>query len=159
MDSEEELHIGLLARICRLHHAAAHRMFQAAGLYRGQPPLLDLLWTRQGRTHTELARALNVTPATVTKMVQRMESTGFVVRKPDPTDERISRVYLTEKGVAVESWVRDSFRRFEDRVMAGFSEKETAEIDGYLARIYANLVEIDGKERDQHRGVHTKHEP
>ena len=34
-------------------------------------------------------------------MVKTLEKKGFVYRKKDPVDGRVSRVYLTEKGLAV----------------------------------------------------------
>ena len=43
------------------------------GLHHGQPRLLWILWEKEGPTHTELATKLHVQPATITKMVQRME--------------------------------------------------------------------------------------
>src|SRR5512142_1840211 len=86
----------LLANICHLHRARVHQLFEALGLYQGQPPLLRQLWDQEGLTQSELAARLKVAPATVTKMLQRMEKTGFVQRCTDPEDQRISRVYLTE---------------------------------------------------------------
>lgn len=41
---------------------------------------MDILHENEGLTHTELAVRLGVVPATVTKMLQRMERAGFVVR-------------------------------------------------------------------------------
>lgn len=67
----------LLAQICRLHRIRAHALLEDLGLYRGQPPVLRALWEREGLTHSELAARLHVQPATITKMIQRMERTGF----------------------------------------------------------------------------------
>ena len=33
----------LLAQICHMHHGRARTLLQGIGLYRGQPPLLDIL--------------------------------------------------------------------------------------------------------------------
>src|SRR5512147_378522 len=92
----------LLANICHLHRARIQQLFEALGLYQGQPPLLRQLWGQEGLTQTELAERLKLAPATVTKMLQRMEKTGFIARRPDSEDQRISRVYLTEAGRAVQ---------------------------------------------------------
>ena len=40
------------------------------------------------------------------KMIQRMERSGFVERRSDPEDERLSRVYLTERGRALQKPVQ-----------------------------------------------------
>ena len=80
----------LLAQVCRLHHTRAQAMLEALGLYRGQPPVLHFLHEEDGLTHSALAVRLNVTPATVTKMLQRMENAGWVIRRPDAVDQRVS---------------------------------------------------------------------
>lgn len=52
----------------------------------------------------ELAAAERVRPPTVTKIVDRLEDAGLVVREQDLDDRRIARVQLTDAG-----------RRFVDR--------------------------------------------
>ena len=93
LTSETESLDVLFAQICRLKHTRVQRLLEALGLYEGQPALLRSLWSEEGLTHTELARRLHVRPATVTKMIRRMEKSGFVERRPDPADQRLSRVY------------------------------------------------------------------
>jgi DNA-binding MarR family transcriptional regulator len=79
----------LLANVCHLHHTRAHQLFEAIGLYREQPLVLLALWEQEGFTQTELAERLKIAPATVTKMLQRMEKAGFIQRKPDAEDQRV----------------------------------------------------------------------
>lgn len=75
-----------LAKVCHLHHHRVEELLEALGLYRGQPPVLFALWQQEGITHSELAERMHNTPATTTKMLQRMESAGFITRRPDPAD-------------------------------------------------------------------------
>ncbi|WP_010293212.1 MarR family winged helix-turn-helix transcriptional regulator [Clostridium senegalense] len=51
------------------------------GLYRGQPSLIMVLYKNEGVRQKELCEKLSVTPATMTKMVNRMEKSGFIVKK------------------------------------------------------------------------------
>src|ERR1700687_4371992 len=88
----------ILANICHLHRIRWTQLLEAPNLYQGQPPLLRELWEEEGLTQTELAIRLKLTPPTITKMLQRMEKSGFIQRKPDPDDQRVSRVYLTSAG-------------------------------------------------------------
>lgn len=134
----------LLAQVSRLYHLRAHQHLEAIGLYRGQPPVLRALWERDGQTHKELAGRLHVTPATMTRMVQRMEKAGFLTRRPDPEDQRISRVYLSEAGRAVESALREVTRSIEAEAFAGLDEDERALLRRLLSRVRENLVEATG---------------
>jgi DNA-binding MarR family transcriptional regulator len=134
----------LFAQICRLKHARVHTLYEALGLYRGQPRMLHALWDREGLTHTELSRQLQVQPATITKMLQRMEKTGFVERRHDPDDQRVSRVYLTAAGRAVREDVQQVWRRLEEEAFASFTEEEGLLLRGFFLRIRDNLVQASG---------------
>jgi DNA-binding MarR family transcriptional regulator len=83
--------------------------------------------------------SLNRSPSTITNMVKRMEKAGFVVRRPDPRDERISRVYLTGTGRRIRTAVEDVWRAFEEQVFAGFSEEELTVLRDLLLRMCRNI--------------------
>lgn len=131
----------LLAQVCKRHRAQAHARLEALGLYRGQQFILIALWEQEGRTHSELAEALHVQPATISNALKRMERAGFVARRPDPADQRVSRVYLTDAGRAVRDAVEQLWRDMEAQTFAGFSPEDHAALRGYLRRIIANLRE------------------
>ena len=133
-------HIGhLLIKVCTFKHRRMHELLDGLGLYRGQPFVLRALWKQDGMTHSELAELLDRSPATITKMVQRMERAGFVERRPDPGDERVSRVYLTDVGRNIKSEVEDVWRAFEEQVVSGFSEEELTVLRSLLLRICRNM--------------------
>jgi DNA-binding MarR family transcriptional regulator len=134
----------LFGEICRAKHARVHTLYEALGLYRGQPRMLRVLWDQEGLTHTELSRQLQVQPATITKMLQRMEKAGFVVRRHDPDDQRVSRVYLTQAGRAVRDDVQQVWRRLEEEAFAGFTEEERVLLRQFFLRIRANLAQVAG---------------
>lgn len=136
----------LLVNICHLHHTRAHQLLEAIGLYRGQPPVLRALWEQEGLTQTDLAERLKITPATMTKMLQRMEKTGFIYRKPDPEDQRISRVYLTEAGRAIQKTVEDIWRTTDAETFANFTMEERVLLRRFLLQIRDNLLESTGEE-------------
>jgi MarR family transcriptional regulator, organic hydroperoxide resistance regulator len=129
----------LFAQICRLKHTRIQSLLEALGLYEGQPALLRSLWEEEGLTHTELARRLHVRPATVTKMIQRMEKSGFVERRPDPADQRLSRVYLTQTGCSVQDGVRQIWHTLESEAFSGFSEDERLQLQRSFRQIRENL--------------------
>jgi len=135
----------LLAEVCHHHHFRANTLLEALGLYRGQPPVLFALWEQEGLTHTELAERLQNTPATITKMLQRMEKAGFVQRRADANDQRVSRVYLTEAGRAIQSQVQEVRDTMEADTFAGFSDEERPLLRTFLQRIRYNLTKVNGE--------------
>jgi MarR family transcriptional regulator, organic hydroperoxide resistance regulator len=135
-----------LAHICHFHHSRVHQLIEALGLYRGQPPVLRALWEREGPTQTELAEQLKITPATMTKMLQRMEKAGFIQRKTDTADQRVSRVYLTETGRTVQKDVEAVFRQIEAETFGNFTNEEQELLRRFLLQIRENLVAATGEQ-------------
>ena len=135
----------LLAQVCHYHHFRANTLLEAIGLYRGQPPVLFALWDLEGLTHTELAERLQNTPATITKMIQRMEKAGFVQRRPDANDQRVSRVYLTETGRAIQASVQAIRETIEAETFAGFTDEERLLLRSFLQHIRQNLIKVNGE--------------
>jgi len=139
---EEELFLSvgeLIPQLCRLHYERAQSLFRALGLWRGQPAILGLLWEQDGRTQGELVAALGLRPPTVTKMLRRMEGSGFISRAPDPDDRRLVRVYLTPAGRAIREAVDAIRRQLAQESLAGLSEEELRLLGGLLRRMCLNL--------------------
>ncbi|KPL16751.1 MAG: hypothetical protein AMJ93_15445 [Anaerolineae bacterium SM23_84] len=136
----------LFVQMCRLKHARIHTLLEGLGLYRGQPSVLQALWEQEGLMHTDLARRLQVQPATITKMLQRMEKAGFVERRPDPNDQRVSRVYLAAAGHAVRADVQHVWRQLEKEAFAGFAPEEQILVRRFFLRICDNLKRVAASE-------------
>lgn len=129
-----------LIRAARAHRSAAASLLSEVGLHPGQEALLMQLWEGDGRTQAELAEALAVEPPTVTKMLQRMESAGLVLRKPDPLDRRAQRVYLTAKGKRLRQRVDRLWAKLASQSVAGLSKSQQATLRTMLARVTDNLA-------------------
>lgn len=146
----------LLGQICKLHYARLHTRLEELGLYRGQPPMLFALWHQEGLTHSELAEQLHVQPATITKMLERMERAGFLERRDDPQDRRVSRVYLTEQAQTIRAHMHQIFHIMEADCLAGFDDQERDQLHLFLTRIRDNLIGMG--EQDGCQNVSLPHE-
>ena len=144
-DTEMETLGQLLLQICRLNRRRMHALLDEIGLYRGQPHVLHALWGQEGLTHSQLAHTLNRSAATMTNMIKRMEKAGFVERRADPADERVSRVYLTDAGRAIQDRVHQVWHELEDQGFAGLSEQERAQLQQLFTQIRDNFLQADKK--------------
>lgn len=63
--------------------------------------LLANLHREDGQTLASLSRHMLVTAGNLTGLVDRAERDGAVERRSDPSDRRVSRVYLTRQGRAL----------------------------------------------------------
>jgi DNA-binding MarR family transcriptional regulator len=137
----------LLSQVSRLEHARAHELLEELGLYRGQHRILRALWEREGLTHTELSQLAHVRPSTISTTIQRMEKAGLVERKHDAEDQRVSRVYLTETGRALQGDVERTWRRLEDEIFDGFTLKERVLLRRFFLQMRENLMRVTQWER------------
>jgi DNA-binding MarR family transcriptional regulator len=137
--SEDSLD-SLFSQICRLKHHRVRTLLESLGLHRGQPRVLGALWEQEGLTHTELVKRLRLRPATITKMIHRMERAGFVERRPDLEDQRVSRVFLTEAGRAVEAEVHQVWQTLEQDAFEGFNLEERVLLRRFFLQIRENLT-------------------
>jgi MarR family transcriptional regulator, organic hydroperoxide resistance regulator len=126
--------------VSRAHHNQASRMFGKVGLFRGQPPVLFKLGEHEGRTQSDLAEKLELTPATLTNILTRMEHSGLIERRTDSVDCRCSRIFLTDEGREKLSQAIEQTQKMDEAAFASFSLEEQNQLDQYLERIHQNLT-------------------
>lgn len=143
MDNSINESVGyVVAQLCKAHRYSidsALRALPGYDLRVGQEMMLLQLWDTDGLSQSQLVGRLCVEPPTVTKMLQRIEAEGLVERRPDPEDARVSRVYLTAKGRALEGQVATVWQEVETRATAGMTEIERALLRRLLIQMRANL--------------------
>ncbi len=88
----------------------------------------------------EIAEALDIEPATVSRLLANMEQNGLVVRSAPEERRRAESVSITEEGrVAFARW--ETFcHTVEEQSLQGFSEEEGQQFLEYLCRMYQNLT-------------------
>jgi DNA-binding MarR family transcriptional regulator len=125
--------------VARLHRTRADQVLNAIGLYSGQAFLLAVLSGEEGITHTEVSKRLRISPAAATKVIKRMEEGGYVRRESDPNDDRVSRVFLSDKGRAVHGKIEAGFRQLDEAIYEGFTEADLRQFRELLEHMWANL--------------------
>ncbi|MEV7423930.1 MULTISPECIES: MarR family winged helix-turn-helix transcriptional regulator [unclassified Streptomyces] len=128
-----------LSRVARLHRIAATKLLRSTGLYPGQELLMMHLWDEPAVRQAELIKSMDLDPSTVTKMLQRLESAGYVRRSPDPADRRAVLVEATEDSCALRPEVKDAWEQLEEHTLAGLDATERAELARLLAKVEENL--------------------
>ncbi|WP_027631708.1 MarR family winged helix-turn-helix transcriptional regulator [Clostridium hydrogeniformans] len=129
----------IFGEVIKLHYYRAHKSLEKVGLYPGQPQLLFSLLKKDGQSQKELSGKLKVKPATITVMIKRMEKAGLIYRKSDEEDQRISRVYLTDKGKEVSGEVKELFKTINKECFSNFTDEEQVILRRLLLQIKENL--------------------
>jgi DNA-binding MarR family transcriptional regulator len=100
--------------------------------------VLKRLWQQEGRSQVELQDLLGLDRATVAGLVQRMTNLGLIVRRADPNDKRIQRVFLTERGSALREVTLSLEQEVNADALKGFSDDERLFMLRLLARALRN---------------------
>ncbi len=119
---------------------AAASTYARYGVYEGQQFILRALWAQDGLAPGELAKRLGLSTPTVTRAATRMEAAGLLRREPHPTDRRLVRLRLTDRGRDLEATIEDEMAGLTDRAFAGFDSAEREAVIGALERIRRNLT-------------------
>ena len=142
---DEPMSFRLMRRIeytGRIHHMAFRSILQEDGLPPAQASALRFIIRFPGMSQRELADRLHIQRATVTVMLQKMERAGYVDRRPDPMDQRISRIYPTEMAVQQDEEGKRSIDGYFTDVFQGFSPEEQQMMDDMLSRLGVNIRAI-----------------
>jgi DNA-binding MarR family transcriptional regulator len=100
--------------------------------------VLKQLWKQEGRSQVELQDLLGLDGATVTGLVQRMARQGLIQRRADPSDKRVQRVFLTQRGRALEPVTASFEEEVNAHALEGFSADERAFFIRLLTRALQN---------------------
>lgn len=142
---KDSLHY-IFLEILRLHHYRTHILLDEIGIYPGQPPLLFILNKEDGKSQKELADKLKITPATITVMLKRMEKANLVERKQDTEDQRISRVYLTDKGREICNKAMGIMKNLEEECFGNFTVEEKIILRRLLMQMRDNLSKANDRQ-------------
>ncbi|MEU1401949.1 MarR family transcriptional regulator [Streptomyces sp. NPDC005728] len=82
----------------------------------------------------KLAQKLKCEPSNVTGIVDRLESRGLVVRRPDSADRRVKLAAATDEGLRVARDLREGLR-FARAPLAGLSDEERGSLRDLLRRM------------------------
>ena len=129
----------LLAKVSRLVGGRMRSKMRELGLHRAQGFILSQLWHLNGTPQNELAQSLNITPATITKTLQRMERDGWIERRRDELDQRIVRVFLADKARLVHDGLHQVFRHLDEEMTAALSDEERETLRGLLFKVNSHL--------------------
>ncbi|MFG2298638.1 MarR family winged helix-turn-helix transcriptional regulator [Streptomyces sp. NPDC048603] len=128
-------------RLARLHRMFAGQLLRRIGLHPGQELVMMHLWELGPQRQADLVRLLDSDAATMTRTVRRLEQSGFVRRRPSPTDKRASLIEPTAASQALRREVEQVWSRLEELSTAGLTDEERAATLLALERLEQNLVQ------------------
>jgi DNA-binding MarR family transcriptional regulator len=127
-------------RSLHLHRQLMGKLLSGQDSHPGQAFCLRMLAANDGVTQRDLAEAMQLSRPAVTTMLQRMQKAGLIVRRPDETDQRLMRVYLTDEGRALADQMRKTFATYISTAFDSMKPEDREELERLLGIVAENTA-------------------
>ena len=128
--------IGMIARAL---DSVSNIEFKDYELTKGQYLYLVRICENPGIIQEKLAEMIKVDRTTAARAIQKLEISGFIEKKDDLSNQKIKKLFPTEKGLNIYPFIiREN--EYSNRVaLVGFSESEIETVVSMLQRIRTNV--------------------
>lgn len=137
----------LITQIHQLSGRIFARKLKAWGITEINPAqgrILFALWEQDMIPINELSRRTQLKKSTLTSMLERLQTLGYIVRTLDPDDHRRIIISRTDKDRALQ----EAYAGVSEEMLAlfynGMAEREIDRFEASLERILANLGREEG---------------
>lgn len=134
----------------QMHRRMLECNLENSGIHRAQHRLLITLSEKSFASQVELARYLEVSPATIAVSLKALKREGLIVQKMREEDNRRNFVELTEKGRKHVEESCEFFDALDQQMYQGFTEEEKQRLCDYLDRIYNNMERLAAQAAASH---------
>lgn len=131
------------------------RALAPLGITRSQWWVLAFISRKDGLPQVQLANELDVGKVAVGALIDRLESSGFVIRHPDPIDRRVKRVFVTKQAKGFLERIRKETDKFNAGIAKGIDRKELQTAAHALLAMKHNLLALS----DSNASNEAKDEP
>ena len=136
-----DLRLGYLIHdVSRLRRMMFDRDLAPFGITRSQWWVLAFISRKDGLPQTQLANELDVGKVAVGALIDRLESSGFVIRQADPVDRRVKRVYVTKQARGFLEKLRKETDKFNAKIVVGIDRKQLENASDALLAMKHNLL-------------------
>lgn len=120
-----------LSREMKAHHVK--------GLAPSHGEILGSLMARGPLPMSEIGRIIDKDKSTITALVNKLIKRGYVEKKSEPADSRISLIALTRKGMALKPHFQLIAQRLRAQSYKGITDDERETLVNLLTKLNTNL--------------------
>ena len=124
-------------------HRWSHARTAVGGVTAAQAGLLFFLGSNDGALMSEAAAALHMGAPGMSGLADRTERAGLIERRPDETDRRASRLWLTETGRAARQRSKTGMKALNAKLTEGFTAAEIDVVARWLASLQTKFPPAD----------------
>jgi DNA-binding MarR family transcriptional regulator len=132
----------LLVDAARLQRTLFDRRVRKLGFTRTQWLVLRRLDEQPGVSQSELADMLEVERATAGRLIDKLEEYGWLERRPDGSDRRINRIFMTELGRKIHDRIGPIAEAMVEEELSGLTRQEREQLTDLLLNVKRRLQEM-----------------
>lgn len=130
----------LMHDVSRLRRLVFDSFVEPLGVTRSQWWVIAHLSRHDGMMQSDLANVLELGKAALGGLVDRLEASGFIERRPDGSDRRVKRVYLTPAGNGLVNEMRAMSHEMNERILADLDHSRRHQLAELLQQVKRNLL-------------------
>ena len=128
-----------------------HTVAQMLGVNVTDMECLSLIYFNGLAKPSELAAHTGLSTGSTTAMIDRLEHSGLIARKPNPEDRRSTLVVMTKQGEAKIEAAFVPMRKAQRALLADYSEQDMQVLSDFFRRSAAMWTEARTKLQDRPR--------
>jgi DNA-binding MarR family transcriptional regulator len=114
----------MLAKAYQRAHGHFRKTLEPFGLTNIQHAVLEGLWYEDGQTATELGQLLVLDKATLSGVLARMDESGWIERRSDRSDGRVTRVFSSSRANAVKDQLIAAREAADQEILSRYNLEE-----------------------------------
>ncbi|MGD8673583.1 MAG: MarR family transcriptional regulator [Thiogranum sp.] len=143
----------LVHEVARLMRRSFDRRVQSLGLTQAQWRALVHLSRCEGMNQAALAEILEIQPITLTRLLDKLQQSGWVERRQDPADRRSFRLYLTAQAQPLLAELEAAGTEIRAEATSGMNHATRRELIDLLCAVKSNLLAAE-RSREAGQDVH-----
>ncbi len=129
----------LLTDSARLLRKLIDRRLQPLGLSRAQWSVLAILSNHEGVSQSQISHELEVEKSTAGRLIDQVEKSGWIERRPIPGDRRLWSIHLTPQARQLLVEVESVILHAREEMLRGLSDEQQELLTDLLQTVKSNL--------------------
>lgn len=131
----------LLTDSARLLRKLIDRRLQPLGLSRAQWSVLAILSNHEGVSQSQISQELEIEKSTAGRLIDQVEKSGWIERRPIPGDRRLWSIHLTDQARQLIVEIERVIMHAREDMLRGLSEDQQNTLTDLLRAVKLNLAD------------------
>ena len=129
----------LLTDAAHLLRKLIDRRLQPLGLSRAQWSILAILSNQDGLSQSQISDELEIEKSTAGRLIDQVEKSGWIERRPIPGDRRLWGIHLTDRAQQLITEVESVVLNTRAEMLRGLSAEQQQYLSEMLQTVKSNL--------------------